>query len=427
VEPNAHHLQNVGDVAMLQVALERLHHQWPNSTLDVITDAPAPLEALCPRARSIPAEGRRIWFRETLLGHRLHVMLPRELASRVRTKEDRFRRNRPITASRVMNARRALRRKRSAELHAFVEALATADVVVVSGAGAITDEFAPLAWTILDLVELASSRGTPTAMFGQGIGPIEDPALLEKANAVLPQVSVLGIRERLRGLPLLQSFGVAPERVFVTGDDAIDLAYRHGPAPEDASGIGVSVRVARYSGLEESVLDEIGATLMQAAERHRATLIGLPISQYPKERDASVIDRVLRSGVLTEPPLSAMDVITRTRECRIVVTGSYHAAVFALAQGIPAVGIAASEYYVSKFEGLIDQFGEGCWIVRVDPSNLRETLASAIDDAWNASSEVRRSLHDAAARQQEESLAAYRALLEVVDGAEDSASARRAG
>ena len=49
--------------------------------------------------------------------------------------------------------------------------------------------------------------------------------------------------------------------------------------------------------------------------------------------------------------------ITTIARCRLVVTGSYHAALFALSMGVPAIGIATSRYYEDKFLGLADQFG----------------------------------------------------------------------
>ena len=44
------------------------------------------------------------------------------------------------------------------------------------------------------------------------------------------------------------------------------------------------------------------------------------------------------------------DVLTAIADCRVVVTGSYHAAVFALSMGVPAVGLAASRYYARQVQ-----------------------------------------------------------------------------
>src|SRR5689334_4770006 len=62
IEPNAYHHLNVGDAAMLQIALERLGALWPRARLDVLTDDPERLRGLCPRAVPVPADGRRAWF-----------------------------------------------------------------------------------------------------------------------------------------------------------------------------------------------------------------------------------------------------------------------------------------------------------------------------------------------------------------------------
>jgi colanic acid/amylovoran biosynthesis protein len=86
-------------------------------------------------------------------------------------------------------------------------------------------------------------------------------------------------------------------------------------------------------------------------------------------------------------------VIERVHQCRLVVTGSYHAAVFAVAQGIPAVAVAASQYYRDKMSGLVDQFGEGCQVVTLDEAaSLMSRLSAAIHWAWSHSGRVRPAL-----------------------------------
>ena len=108
--------------------------------------------------------------------------------------------------------------------------------------------------------------------------------------------------------------------------------------------------------------------------------------------------------------LTLPDVIRRVGECRLVVAGSYHAGVFALAQGIPVVGIARSEYYRNKFEGLADQFGAGCAVVRADDKDFASKLGAAIDWAWNESETVRPQLLHAAESQVLASRAVYERL-----------------
>jgi polysaccharide pyruvyl transferase WcaK-like protein len=410
VEPNAHHLQNFGDVAMLQIAVERLAELWPDATIEVIVDNAGLLQAYCPQAVAVPAAGRRAWFAESLIGSRVRDSLPSRLSAIVSSAEANVRRRWPRAAQRALAAKHKAKGDESDEVDCFVSAVRSADLLVVSGAGAITDEFAPLALTILDLVELASRRGIPTAMMGQGIGPISRRSLNRRAAAVLPRVDLIGLRERVCGLPLLRSFGVPEERIRVTGDDAMELAFRAGSSTDGAHALGVSIRRSRYSGVTDPAQASVATALRRAAEELEADLTSLPISSYEKEDDASAIGEMLQTAVEAEIPATPLELIDRTRSCRVVVTGSYHAAVFALAQGTPAIGLAASEYYRAKFAGLIDLFGPECRVVRLDLPDLSAALSHEIREAWVATPEARSQLRRAAQGQVDASNAAYREL-----------------
>ena len=395
---------------MLQIAVERLDNLWPDATIEVIVDDDALLQAYCPQAVAVPAAGRRAWFAESLIGSRVRDSLPSRLSTIVSSAEANVRRRWPRAAQRALAAKHKAKGDTAADVDRFISAARSADLLVVSGAGAITDEFAPLALTILDLVELASRRGIPTAMMGQGIGPISRRGLSRRAAAVLPRVDLIGIRERVCGVPLLRSFGVPEDRIRITGDDAMELAFRAGANSDGAHGLGVSIRRARYSGVTDEAQAAVASALRLAAQELDAELTSLPISSYEKEDDASAIGKMLQSGVEAGIPTTPLELIDRTRRCRVVVTGSYHAAVFALAQGIPAIGLAASEYYRSKFAGLIDLFGPDCRVVPLDLSDLSATLSHEIREAWDATPEARPRLRRAAQGQVEASNAAYREL-----------------
>ena len=86
---------------------------------------------------------------------------------------------------------------------------------------------------------------------------------------------------------------------------------------------------------------------------------------------------------------SPQDVIRRVGECRVVVTGSYHAGVFALSQGIPVVGLSRSDYYDDKFLGLADQFGPGCCLVALDEAGTAHALVARVRELWREADELR--------------------------------------
>src|SRR5262249_45904196 len=114
------------------------------------------------------------------------------------------------------------------------------------------------------------------------------------------------------------------------------------------------------------------------------------------------------------------DTIANVGQCRIVVTGTFHTAVFALSQGIPAGGPAQSPMYREKFGSLADQFGPGCQALTLDDPDLENKLTNAIDAAWQAAERLRPELLSAAERQIAMGRAAYRRIYELVTARQES-------
>jgi hypothetical protein len=101
----------------------------------------------------------------------------------------------------------------------------------------------------------------------------------------------------------------------------------------------------------------------------------------------------------------------------VVVTGSYHAAVFALAQGVPVVGLARSGYYVDKLHGLAERFETGVSVVSLDAPALERELEHAVREWWDADELELAALPATARRQVDESRAAWRRLPALLGGA----------
>lgn len=212
------------------------------------------------------------------------------------------------------------------------------------------------------------------------------------------------------GLSLLESMGVSPARVRTTGDEAIELAYA-ARAKEPGNAIGINLRVAPYADVAEDTIETVGSVLQEFARLQKAPLLPIPIAIHEYANDHQTIRRLLAGfddqsdgGQSLDTPLM---LIKQTSRCRIVVTGAYHAAVFALAQGIPVVCLSNSPYYLAKFQGLEDLFGAGCAIVMLNEPDLRNKLAVAIEETWNSAEAVRMPLLQSALRQIEASRGAY--------------------
>ncbi|MEU0542770.1 polysaccharide pyruvyl transferase family protein, partial [Nocardia sp. NPDC005978] len=109
------------------------------------------------------------------------------------------------------------------------------------------------------------------------------------------------------------------------------------------------------------------------------------------------------------------DVAERVARCRVLVTGAYHLAVFALSQGIPVVALTSTEYYDDKFLGLAEMFGGGVRLIHLDDPDLGELLAAAVRAAWDEAEEVREPLRAGADEQVAASRAGFERLFALLE------------
>jgi len=407
----------MGDVAMLQVAINRVGESLPGARIQVITGNSNYLANLCPKVEAIPVSGKRSWLTSGNLLGRFNGFLPKGASDRISGLNRALRRRAPSILEFAVRLNMKARGISGRDLQAFLRAFTEADLLLICGQGGLTDHARSHAMDLLGLVEMGIARRIPVAMMGQGIGPIEDYELAARAKAVLPRVTFLALREARAGLPLLTSLGADMSRVVTTGDDAIELAYDARPA-KPGSAIGVNLRVARSAAVAADLIDRIGPVLREAAEARGALLLPVPVGRGRASQDPATIRRLLTDighqsdgGESLDTPLKVIEQVAR---CRVVVTGAYHAAVFALSQGIPAVCMARSQYFVDKFLGLKEQFGIGCEVIFLDAPLLQKELAAAIDKVWRSANQLRQPLLEAARRQVQLGQKAYRRVSETI-------------
>lgn len=423
VEPGSYHCENMGDVAMMQIAVERLRCLWPRAEIQIVTSRPDRLASLCPSAIPAPLNERNAWLASRRLITGTRRPWPKALVAGLDRLGGAVWRRYPGVADRwsAIKAWRAGREFVSPQL--FRVRLKGASLLVVSGMGALNDAFADSAAPLLNEMEAVLDAGIRVAAFGQGVGPITDPWLLKRSRAVLPRLALISLREGRVALPLLKSLGVPEDKIFVTGDDAIEMAYRSRTRDLGAA-IGVNVRLAKYAGTDESAISKLREALHAVAYATRRSLLVVPISFHESDSDLDAAEKLFAN----RPPVSRTmnanpeAIIRLIGECRIVVTGSYHAGVFALAQGIPVVGLIQSDYYEQKFKGLAEQFPAGCRLLDFRRDIGMEQIQDAVVTALDSAGSIRKSLLDAAARQVEVGRRAYAAAfkLPAVDSSMDA-------
>lgn len=413
VEPSSGHCLNAGDVAMLQVAYCRFRTLWPGASIHILTSAPALLEQYCPGAIPIDAQARSAFFESGSIATRLQRLLPKTISGRFGEFEYHCRQRVPLLTRTIL---KLYKPQQDEALVEYLEALRQSNLVVATGAGQITDPFAGTAAMVLNTLQLAVRWKIPAILLGQGIGPITDAALTARCRSVLPRMNLITLREGRCGLPILRAAGVRPHRVIVTGDEACEAGFERRPK-ELGRAIGINVRMASYAGVERTYTAVLRRAIHHTARELGAPLAAIPISHHSRESDMEGIRCILQeySNVLPfNTGLPVASAIEQAGRCRIVVTGSYHGAVFALSQGVTVVGLTNSDYYTAKFEGLIEQFGVGCRYIRMKDPEFPPRLEEAIREGWEAAPGNRSQLLEATARQVQLGREAYRRVHEEV-------------
>jgi colanic acid/amylovoran biosynthesis protein len=410
VEPSDYYLRNIGDSAMLSVALMRLAQLFPEAEISVFNDDPEGLAAIAPqRVQALNIYGRRTWLDDGFMPGAVERLAPAASAAWLRRRAPRL--VGPFWRWKLRGARHDRR-----ALGGFLRTIRNADALVVTGMGGITDAFPQYARGVLHTLSLALANGVPrVVMMGQGFGPLHDLELRGLAQQVLPRLDLIALREKRESAPLLQALGVAPERVAVTGDDALELvATASADTGGLGAGLGVNLRLAEYSGVRRDMTHGLSDALAAAMRRHGAYAAPVPISRTAGEEDLEAIVGLVpvRPDLLRQAACACTpaDVLSLVALCRVVVTGSYHAAVFALGSGRPAIGLIGSDYYAHKFLGLADMFGEGCECLRIDDPQLGAKLTDRLDHLWAAAERLGPSLRARAMSQIEANRAAYARL-----------------
>jgi polysaccharide pyruvyl transferase WcaK-like protein len=431
IENSEYWLRNNGDLAMLAVTLQRIKERWPRARIGVLTNTPMLLHGYFPEAEAITPGAAEPWAPPTR-AERLAARLGAKVVGPPAMAWLQGKTWLPAKAAgvrrRLRAAYAALRNRKpptdaTSSASGFVKsgsaaAVRGASLVLALGGGYLTDADAEQTNRVMNLLEYAINSGVPVAIVGQGLGPLDDPELHARAAEVLPRIQIIAMRERLKGPDLLAKLGVSNERTMVTGDDAIELAYGVRSATLGTS-IGFCLRVAHYSPVSRAAVDTVKTVVRSFARDMHASLAPLIIAEFESQDRRSTLPLVRGFADVTAPLgrfVHPREVASRVSSCRIVVTGAYHLAVFALSQGVPVVALSSSAYYDDKFIGLGDMFGGiGLELIGLDDPQLEQRLETAIRVAWTQAPQVRETLRQQALAQIEASKKAFESVFQLVE------------
>lgn len=398
---------------MLETAYGRLRDIWPQAEIRVFTWAPNEIQRTLPGAIPVSPAGRGGCFDLKMFGR---LSASRHPLSKMFNKAENALFDR-APALQAFGARMKMRLRGDRAAAAVVTALQSTDLFVFSGAGMITDAFAREAMECLETLYLSKRLGARTAIVGHMFGPVENEELKNVCRRVLPKVDFISVRERVTSLPFLAECGVRTEDVRVTGDEVLERICQSPLESRPRNALGVNVRAAYYSGVDGATTSLLSAAINRISQQLGARLEPLAVAHHKEDNDSVALSTMaaeLKNGAQgLESPQGFKQ---RIAGCRVVVTGSYHAAVFALAQGIPALGLVFSPYYEAKFKGLKDLFGAGCRYVDGRQRGWDQELQMITAELWANARYWEDELVRSANRQSALGKAAYEELRSIVEG-----------
>ncbi|MDY0945302.1 polysaccharide pyruvyl transferase family protein [Frigoribacterium sp. CFBP9039] len=282
-----------------------------------------------------------------------------------------------------------------------IEAIRASDAFAVAGGGNMASLWPMHVFERSTLAELARRAGKPYVVTGQTIGPVLDGDDRALVAELLSGAELVGLRERA-SFELVRTLGVPESRLTATIDDASFVGVAT-DAAAPAAGTAAAAPAAPYCAVSLSahvgaadrtlfaeavarlldrVVDETGLEVVFLA--HWASLRADERGDSLLHR--AVIDRMMRPARV-EPTTDTPAAARFAREAALHLTSRYHPAVFAVAAGVPTVGIAVDDYTTVKLTGALANFGQSSVV------SAEQVLAGSADrivlDAWGARDAVR--------------------------------------
>ena len=356
LDNGAYTLRNMGDVAMLQTTVKRLRSMVREPELLVLTTSPDLLQRYCPGTLPLSVESRNTGYESGC----------------------------PARSDWGETWARLKLRWGSIpkEAREFQEALDGAKAVFLCGGGFLNDINPYQTRPVLRMLTDAACRGKRTALFSQGLGPLDSPELITLLRRTCEAGVRTALRENLCGPEIMKRAQAKPGQYAITGDDAVEMAWEQEPN-RNGNALGFSARQVGYSEIESRHLETAAHALQNLVKKLGTEIVPLPVSFNSHERDHEIIARVTGSNPVEEGMDTPEALIHATAGCRVLVTGTYHAAVFALAQGIPCVCFYVSTYYRNKMEGLARQFPGGCDVVDLGAPDAGAELVKRALRFWD--------------------------------------------
>jgi polysaccharide pyruvyl transferase WcaK-like protein len=262
-----------------------------------------------------------------------------------------------------------------------VEAVREADGVLVAGGGNMASLWPMHVYERNTLGLIARRFDKPLVVSGQTIGPVLEGEDRELVTELLDAAALVGLREGA-SLELVRTLGVDSAKTVGTVDDASFLGFDAAPPAGGAVGASGAAGARGAAGAPAPYLAvSLSAHVGDADRAAFATAVARLLDRVAGEAGLEVVflahwasldpteergDSLLHRAVLdqltvparVEPTSDSPAAARFARGAALHLTSRYHPAVFAVAGGVPTVGLAVDDYTTIKLTGALGNFGQ---------------------------------------------------------------------
>lgn len=262
----------------------------------------------------------------------------------------------------------------------FVEAIASADLVVSVGGGFWSDNARRALFVHLMQVICAQIVGRPVVCLGVSLGPFRSAWREQLTGWVLNHTATVVLREQ-ESRPVAQAMGISARKVYAGGDMAFGLAQATGGSHQQTGEgssqlrIGVTARHWIFPNSADPAAAQahyertMAQTLDQLCARTRAEIVFLPQVIGPARDDDRIVQRRIRNLMgdparvtLLEDDFAPAQLMGILAGLDIVLATRFHSAIFTMLANTPVVAIA----YEHKTTGIMAAMQLDHWVIPIE-------------------------------------------------------------
>ena len=300
-----------------------------------------------------------------------------------------------------------------------VHAVAAADGVLVSGGGNLNSTWPEHVYERACVAQLAARLGTPLVVTGQTLGPHLTERHGRLVSSIVTSAQLVGVREQA-SWQVARDLGVPEERLVLTVDDAAELSGEYAGRPTTPY---VAATFSPHAGLVdvEEYVSALARTLDHVVETYDVDVLLVPhhtsgdagdgdVAMHRAVAERTTCGRVRELGQLTARETAAV-----AHGAALVLSTRYHPLVFAVAGGVPAIGVGVDRYTTVKIVGALENYGVGAYALPV-ASLLDGTVVEAVDEVWSRREELAETLRAASGRRRDRSAEFWDAVARALTG-----------